>query len=76
MNDDFLKSISLSSETKDVKTVKKPLRDSLKKKNKLDPKNIEKLSQSEKQELLNELIDSGLENLTESDKKLLPLLVK
>jgi hypothetical protein len=76
MNDDFLKSISLSSETKDVKTVKKPLRDSLKNKNKLDPKNIEKLSQSEKQELLNELIDSGLENLTESDKKLLPLLVK
>ena len=76
MNDNFLKSVSLSSETKDVKTVKKPISDSLKKKNKLDPKYIEKLSPSEKQELLNELIDSGLDNLTEADKKLLTLLAK
>ncbi|MEI6881254.1 MAG: hypothetical protein WCK82_07990 [Bacteroidota bacterium] len=76
MNDNFLKSISLSSETKDVKTVKKPTRNSAKNNNKLDPKNIEKMSPTEKQDLLNELIDSGLENLTENDKKLLPLLAK
>lgn len=76
MNDNFLKSVSLSSETKEVKSVVKPLRDSLKNNNKLDPKNIEKMSSTEKQNLLNQLIDSGLENLTEDDKKLLPLLAK
>ena len=30
----------------------------------------------EKEELMNNIIDKGVENLTEYDKKLLPLLVK
>jgi hypothetical protein len=76
MNDNFLKTIALSSETKEVKTQTKTQRDLLDKKNKLNKKNIENMSSTEKQDLLNQLIDSGLENLTESDKKLLPLLAK
>lgn len=76
MNDNFLKTIALSSETKEVKTQTKTQRDLLDKKNKLNKKNIENMSSTEKQDLLNQLIDSGLENLTENDKKLLPLLAK
>ena len=44
--------------------------------NKLDAEKIEKMGVSEREELLNKLIDSGLENLSENDKKLLALLVK
>lgn len=76
MNDNFLKTVSLSSDTKETKSTKKSTRNSVKNNNKLDLKNIEKMSSSEKQDLLNELIDSGLDNLTEEDKKLLPLLAK
>jgi hypothetical protein len=76
MNDNFLKTVSLSSDTKEMKSAKKSTRNSVKNNNKLDLKNIEKMSPSEKQNLLNELIDSGLDNLTEEDKKLLPLLAK
>jgi len=76
MNDNFLKTVSLSSDTKEMKSAKKSTRNSVKNNNKLDLKNIEKMSPSEKQDLLNELIDSGLDNLTEEDKKLLPLLAK
>jgi hypothetical protein len=76
MNDNFLKTVSLSSDTKEMKSAKKSTRNSVKNNNKLVLKNIEKMSPSEKQDLLNELIDSGLDNLTEEDKKLLPLLAK
>ena len=76
MNDNFLKTVSLSSDTKETKSTKKSTRNSVKNNNKLDLKNIEKMSPSEKQDLLNELIDSGLDKLTEEDKKLLPLLAK
>lgn len=44
--------------------------------NKLNPKLIEKLSPAEKQKILDELLDIGVENLTENDRKLLPLLAK
>lgn len=44
--------------------------------NKLDASKIEKMGVSEREELLNDLIDFGLENLSENDKKLLSLLVK
>lgn len=37
---------------------------------------IEKMTKTEKDELLNKFIESGLENLTEEDKKILDLLVK
>ena len=72
MGDKFMNSINIDGIRVETKT--RPLRDSIK--NKLDPKKIEEMGPSEKQDLLNQLIDSGLENLTEQDKKLLPLLVK
>lgn len=37
---------------------------------------IEKMTQKEKEELINQIMDNGLENMTEYDKKILPLLVK
>ena len=44
--------------------------------NKLDPKKIESMGTNERQHLLNDLIEFGLEKLSEEDKKLLPLLAK
>jgi hypothetical protein len=37
---------------------------------------IEKMTKSEKQELLDKMIENGVENLSEHDKKILPLLAK
>ena len=37
---------------------------------------IESMTNKEKEELMNNIIDKGVKNLTEYDKKLLPLLVK
>jgi len=39
-------------------------------------KDIESMTKSEKQDLFNKIIDAGVENLTEHDKKILDLLVK
>lgn len=72
MGKNFIKTIDVDGVYVEPKS--RPIQDSLK--NKLDPKKIEEMGPSEKQELLNQLIDSGLENLTEQDKKLLPLLAK
>lgn len=52
----------------DVKTVIKPRRLSL--------DEIESMTIKEKEELMNKIIDKGVENLTDYDKKILPLLVK
>jgi hypothetical protein len=52
----------------DVKTEIRPKRLSL--------SDIESMTNKEKEELMNNIIDKGVENLTEYDKKLLPLLVK
>jgi hypothetical protein len=71
MSDEFFKSMSESV----IKSKLKPLRKELKI-NKLDEKLINNMSPKERHEKLNELIDNGLENLSEEDKKLLPLLAK
>ena len=42
----------------------------------LSETDIEKMTKSEKEELMNQLMDNGVENLTENDKKILPLLAK
>lgn len=76
MNEDFLKTIHLSSDTKAVKTEKKKTQKETKNKNLLDEAKIEKMSSYEKDELLNQLIDNGLEKLSEHDKTLLHLLAK
>lgn len=71
MSDEFFKSINEIQ----IKHKLKPLRNDLKN-NKLDEKIISKMTPKERDEKLNELIESGLENLSEEDKKLLPLLAK
>jgi len=76
MNEDFLRTIHLSSDTKAVKTEKKKTQKETKNKNLLDKAKIEKMSNYEKDELLNQLIDNGLEKLSEHDKTLLHLLAK
>lgn len=76
MNEDFLRTIHLSSDTKAVKTEKKKTQKETKNKNLLDKAKIEKMSSHEKDELLNQLIDNGLEKLSEHDKTLLHLLAK
>ncbi|TXG85949.1 MAG: hypothetical protein E6R13_01415 [Spirochaetes bacterium] len=42
----------------------------------LTESDIEKMSKKEKEDLMNLIMDNGLENLTEYDKKILPLLAK
>jgi hypothetical protein len=42
----------------------------------INPDTIDKMSKKEREELLNQLIENGVENLTENDKKILPLLAK
>lgn len=70
MNEEFLKTVDVTSKTKKVK------KETNKIKNKLNSSAIEKMTQKEKNDLLNDLIDMGLENLSEEDRTLLHLLVK
>jgi hypothetical protein len=37
---------------------------------------IETMTKKEKEDLINQIMDNGLENMTEYDKKILPLLAK
>jgi hypothetical protein len=76
MSEDFLRTINLSSDTKATKTETKKTKKQNKVTNILDPLKIEKMSTYEKDELLNKLIDNGIEKLSEHDKTLLPLLAK
>jgi F0F1-type ATP synthase beta subunit len=39
-------------------------------------KEVQSMTKDEKEELFNQIIDNGVENLTEHDKKILNLLVK
>jgi hypothetical protein len=68
--------IKLTSDTRDFKS-------SIKKRKIVDVKvakitkdEIAKMSEKQKQALLDEMIDSGLKNLTEEDKEILELLAK
>ncbi len=52
----------------EVKTVIKPRR--------LTESEIEEMTPREREEIMNKIIDNGIENMTDYDKKILPLLVK
>lgn len=43
---------------------------------KISEVDIEKMTKTEREEMMNQLIENGIENLTEYDKKILPLLAK
>ena len=63
-----LKYIELKHKSNPIrKDLKKPI---------LDEKSINKMSPKERIEMLNRLIDNGLDKLSEDEKKLLPLLAK
>lgn len=69
---EFLKTMRSSQKNEDAviehdKDVPRPL---------LTESDIEKMSKQEKEDLMNQIMDNGLENLTEFDKKILPLLAK
>lgn len=51
-------------------------KDIIEKKQSIDESDIEKMTKAEKQELLDKMIENGVENLSEYDKKILPLLAK
>jgi hypothetical protein len=68
---EFLKEV----ETHDIKRVVKPRRDYSKAK-KLTQDDVNKMSNKEKDELQNSIIDNGLENMSEYDKELLSYLWK
>ena len=44
--------------------------------NEISEADIEQMTKSEREEMMNQLIENGIENLTEYDKKILPLLAK
>ena len=63
-----LKYIELKHKSNPIrKELKKPI---------LDENSINKMSPKERIEMLNRLIDNGLDKLSEDEKKLLPLLAK
>ena len=68
---EFLKDIEMH----DVKRVVRPRRDYSKPK-KLTQDDIDKMSNKEKDELQNSIIDNGLENMSEYDKEILSFLWK
>ena len=69
---EFLKTMQINQKvegvvTENEKEVARPL---------LTQSDIEKMSEKEKEDLMNQIMDNGLDNLTEYDKKILPLLAK
>lgn len=76
MSSRLLRDISLSSTTTNHRGPRNTQK--VKKVKNLGPseEDIKKMSKDEKEALLNKYIDSGLENLTESDKKIIELLAK
>jgi len=82
MNENFLNSVELSADTKNIinLSINRPIKEITVgltvSKNKLSEEYIANMSSNERQDLLNELIEFGLDKLSESDQKLLPLLTK
>jgi len=73
MSDKFFKIMELSSKTENIDAqIKKPV----KVRNIIDIEKVKDMGPKEKQTLLDNIIDGGLENLSEHDKKWLYLLAK
>ena len=67
------KTLELLNVVKDSKNIKKPIKTN---KQEITEETISKMTNKEKEILFNKLLDNGTENLTDNDKKILPLLVK
>ena len=72
-SDEFLRAIEMTSETKNRVV---PIKRSLIKEKSLTIEDVAKMTKTDKEELQNKLIDRGVENLTEEDKKILQNLWK
>lgn len=67
------KTLELLNVVKDVKNTKKPIKSN---EREITEESILKMTTKEKEILFNRLLDNGTENLTDNDKKILPLLAK
>lgn len=67
------KTLELLNVVKEAKNVKKPIKSN---KQEITEETISKMTSKEKEILFNKLLDNGTENLTDNDKKILPLLAK
>ena len=65
--------MELLNVVKEAKNVKKPIKSN---KQEITEETISKMTSKEKEILFNKLLDNGTENLTDNDKKILPLLAK
>ena len=74
--DRLLREINLTSDTKNNKTAIKPLKGDKLKDTKISELDIAKMSNKAKDEMLNKIMDNGVENLTDYQKKLLQILSK
>lgn len=79
MNEKLMEDIRLSSETTsnkfEWKSTSTAVRGKVKEK-KITEEDIGKMSKKEREKLFNEMIDNGINNLTENDKKILYFLTK
>lgn len=78
MTDRLMNDIKLTSDTRDFKSSikSKKISDAKVIKPKLTEKEISEMTKTQKEKILNEMIDNGLEKLSENDKKILELLAK
>lgn len=76
MTSRLIRDISMSSTTKNHSVPPKAPKVKKQQNNRPTEEDIEKMSVKEKENLLNQYIDNGLENLTDSDKKIIELLAK
>lgn len=76
MTNRLLRDISMSSSTKNHVTPPKPQKVRKKQNNHPTEDEIGKMTKDEKDNWLNRFIDNGLENLTDSEKKIIELLAK
>lgn len=78
MTDRLMNDIRLTSDTRDFKSSikSKKITDTKVIKTKITEKEISEMTKTQKEKILNEMIDNGLEKLSENDKKILELLAK
>lgn len=77
--DDFFESIGknkFSGTTRTFSTAKDKITDAEIVNDVITQVDIEKMSRDEREMLLNKIMDNGIENMSENDKKILPLLAK
>jgi len=77
--DDFLKSVrkhKFSGDSITYTTAKESISDAKIVTDIITESDIQNMSRNERETLLNKIMDNGVENMTENDKKILPLLVK